>query len=174
MNSKLKLATSLLMAGGLFMACEDTETAGKISDQEQVGPEVDNSLVLDQLSGVSIETGTKILEHPVPNGALDLSLTNNTASALLETGFSINMTTQSPVTGAYIILKDDSGTSDDSYFDVTLNGGNDFFAKDNKEGVRKHSGFQRSSSAKQFEDELRIDVSFDDTVPVILLRDLCV
>ncbi|WP_394747765.1 hypothetical protein [Spongiimicrobium salis] len=111
---------------------------------------------------VVIPGGTKNTgELPTPNNGISLDLSNAKGTAYLNEGFSIPLSSDGEVVGAYIQFKTNDGSAADSYYDIDVaaNAPSNTF----KKSFRSFGKKERNLAAKT--DDLTLDVDFGTQIP---------
>lgn len=128
-------------------------------------PTEEISLNADDVSGgIIIDNGTQVSGNaPTPTGTLPFSLDETSQSGFQKNGFDITFDAPSNYAGAYIQVQSEDGTAADEYWDVSIPGRSNVTSNEEKrKGLfSKHISKQIS---KQNDQEINIDVDFEDTV----------
>lgn len=168
----MKRTTNLMMAclclGLLFSSCSKEEEVSPISKEAEEEAQLQNAseeqaipiATLSQgivITGAEKESGTP----PTPTGKLDFTLSSDQQEAFQRTGFTIEFSTDMPVTGAYIRFLDTEDNAANHYFDASLSADQGSRFAPSRNSVKKST----LSHARTMQDNQEISVSFDESVP---------
>ncbi|MBW1295749.1 hypothetical protein [Aquimarina litoralis] len=111
----------------------------------------------DVSSGIIIQNGTQITGNaPSPTGTLPFSLDKTTLSGFQKNGFDITFNAPTNYAGSYIQVQSSDGTMADEYWDIV---------QPTKSHKKQNRLFGKSkNNSKSNDQEINIDVDFEDTV----------
>ncbi len=135
----------------------DTENPDNTDPSEITAATLTDGVTID---GATLQSGTP----PAPNGALDFQISTSKQEAFLTSGFNISFTSTDQIAGAYLQFKDIEGNNANGYYDVPASafGDSDGIKSSGNSGKKK----AKQSTSKNEEENLIIDVDFEDTIPV--------
>ncbi len=129
-----------------------------------VNPDPTEEIALDPSNvseNIIIANGTKVEgDAPAPNGDLSFSLTETNQSAFQKSGFEITFNAPANYAGSYIQVVSSNGTKASSYWDVSGFGK----TKSSQQKSKRNKKRAITTTAKQLEDEVEIDVDFENTI----------
>ncbi|WP_209400782.1 hypothetical protein [Pseudozobellia sp. WGM2] len=178
-HKKISLSLMLLIVFLQFTSCgkdDGPETKQEVieepvveqeeEEEEEIVEEQEEELSSEESNTISdnivIVGGTKIEgAPPVPNEAIDLTLPNVSNTGVLDEGFSIPISSDADITGAYIQFKAVDGEVSDSYYDVDIIANQEGPEVSGKLRKDRRSRFGKNlvQTAKMTETELDIDLS---------------
>ncbi|WP_378172221.1 hypothetical protein [Aquimarina sp. SS2-1] len=156
MKKTFLFAASLLLAAA---SCSDDDSDGGIV---AVNPDPAEEIALnanDVSGGIIINNATLVAgDAPTPVGTLPFSMSQTTQSGFQKNGFDISFEAPINYAGAYIQVQSTDGTQADEYWNVTGSG------RSNVINSEKRKGLFTSQISKSNDQEIQIDVDFEDTV----------
>ncbi|WP_430907242.1 hypothetical protein [Maribacter sp. 2-571] len=170
---KIILRSAAIAALVMMASCgkdDDGGSAGEMAEQaellEQTPLEANTIADNVMIQGATKEEGAP----PTPNGAISMDISEAGKTAFLNEGFTIPVSSDGDITGAYLRFKANDGTVSDSYYDIDINA-NQVFDKAARKTV-----FQRAARTLASKvDEANLDIDFSAQIePGTFCYEICV